>query len=127
MTAAQRLSADRLIEAKGQAVTLTRQASGEYNPATGAASITTTTQTGKGVILPFAVGLRKMAGGNVVMGDAQCLLSALDTAGEPLDPAPVVGDKLTDAAGKAHEITEVNPLQPAGMALIYDLTVRAAA
>lgn len=46
MTVAQRSTANRLIADKGQTVTLTRRASGAYNPATGTSAITTTTQTG---------------------------------------------------------------------------------
>lgn len=124
MTAAQRLSADRMIEAKGQAVTLTRQASGGYDPATGSASVTTTTQTGKGVILPFGPGLRKMAGTNITADDRQCILSGLASDGSVIT-APKVGDTLTDAAGLVYEITETAPLAPAGLTIIYELTVRA--
>lgn len=126
MTAAQRLSANRMIEAKGQTVTLTRQVPGAYNTATATASITSTTQTGKGVILPFGEGLRKMAGTNIAIGDKQCLLSALKSDGTALT-APQVGDTITDANSVVYEITEVAPLAPAGLAIFYDLTVRAAA
>ncbi len=123
MTAAQRLSADRMIEAKGQSVTLTRNASGTYNPATGTAAITTTTQTGNGVILPFALGIRKRGDSNVTAADRKCLLSALSASGTALT-APVVDDKLTDANGNAYVITEVTPLAPAGLDIMYTLTVR---
>lgn len=123
MTTAQRLSADRMIEAKGQAVTLTRRTSGAYNPATGTASVTTTTQTGKGVILPFAQGIRKMAGSTVLATDRQCLLSALKSDGTALTP-PQVDDTLTDANGDVWAVTEVNALAPAGLDIMFDLTVR---
>lgn len=126
MTAAQRLSADAMIEAKGQAVTLTRQEAGSYDPATGTSSVTETTQTGKGVILPFGPGLRKMAGTNITADDRQCILSGLNASGGALT-APKVGDTLTDAAGLVYEITETAPLAPAGLSIIYELTVRAAA
>jgi hypothetical protein len=121
MTAAAALTADRLIDAKGQAVTLTRRTSGAYNTATGAAAITTTTQTGKGVILPFATGLRKIAGTNIPATECQCLLSAVGIT------APEVDDTLTDAAGTVWSIVEVTTLAPAGEALLHDLTVRASA
>jgi hypothetical protein len=126
MTTAQRLSADRMIEAKGQAVTLTRRASGSYNPATGAASVTTTTQTGKGVILPFAQGIRKAPGTTVLATDRQCLLSALKSDGTALT-APQVDDTLTDSNGDVWAVTEVSPLAPAGLDIIYELTLRGAA
>lgn len=126
MTTAQRLTAANMIAAKGQAVTLTRQASGTYNPATGAAAITTSTQTGKGVILPFGQGIRKRADSSVTQADRLCFLSALNTAGTALTE-PVVNDKLTDAAGNIYTITEVSPLEPAGLAVLYELTIRSAA
>lgn len=125
MTVAQRLSAHAMIEAKGQTVTLTRRAAGAYNTATGAASITTTTQTGKGVILPLG-GYRKVNGSSVVAGDEVLLLSGLTTSGAVLT-APVVGDDVTGADGSAYVITEIDPLRPAGLSIIYDCIVRRAA
>lgn len=121
-----RATADRLIEAQGQAVTLTRRASGTYNPATGASAVTTSTQTGKGVILPLSAGFRHLGGTNIPAGSVQCLLSALNTAGAALT-APEVDDRLTDAAGKVWAITEVSPLEPAGTVYVYDLMLKAAA
>ena len=116
MTSASALSADSMIAAKGQAVTLTRREAGAYNPATGTAAITTTTQTGKGVILPLS-GLRKVMG-NVLATDCQCLLSSVGIT------APVVDDTLTDVTGKVWTITIVEPFAPSGEALFYDLTIR---
>lgn len=123
MTALQRTSANRMIAAKGQTVTLTRRAAGAYNPATATSAITETTQTGKGVILPFASGLRKMAGTTIPASDQQCYLSALNSAGAALT-APQVDDTLTDANAQVYTITEVAPLSPAGLSIIYELTVR---
>lgn len=125
MTAAQRLSADSMIEAKGQAVTLTRHAEGAYNPATATAAITTSTQTGKGVILPFGQGARYQAGSNVIAADKLCYLSALTSSGSVVT-APQVGDTITDANSVVYEITEVAPLAPAGLTIIYEIKMRAA-
>lgn len=124
MTIAQRSSADRMIAAKGQTVTLTRQASGSYDTATGTAAITTTTQTGKGVILPLA-GYRK-AQGNIVAGDETLLLSGLNTAGAALT-APHVDDSVTDAGGNVFHLVMVDPLHPAGLDIIFDCVIRRAA
>lgn len=126
MTVAQRSRAHDLIEAKGQTVTLTRNASGTYNPATGTATITTSTQTGKGVILPFAQGIRKRSDSNVTAADRYCILSGLNSAGAALTE-PRVDDKLTDSASNAYVITEVSPLEPAGLPIIWELTIRSAA
>lgn len=124
MTVAQRLSANAMIEAKGQSVTLTRRAPGAYNTATGSASITPTTQTGKGVILPLS-GFRKVNGSSVVAGDETLLLSALATSGVALT-APKVGDHVTGSDGAAYVLTAIDPLRPAGLAIIYDCVVRRA-
>ena len=124
MTTAQRSSAYAMIEAKGQTVTLTRRASGAYNPATGAASITTSTQTGKGVILPFGQGLRKMTGTNIPTGAVQCYLAGLTTAGAALTE-PKVDDTLTDANALVYTVTEVSRLAPAGLPILYELTLKA--
>lgn len=126
MTAAQRTSADRMIAAKGQAVTLTRRSAGAYNTATGAATVTTSTQTGKGVILPFGPGLRNQSGSAITADDRQCLLAALNTAGTALTE-PKVNDELTDANSVKYTVTEVSPLAPAGLSIIYELTIRGAA
>ena len=125
MTAAQRLSADRMIAAKGQTVTLTRRSAGAYSPATGAATITTSTQTGKGVILPFGQGIRKRADSNVTSADRLCYLSGLNSAGTALTE-PKVDDTLTDANGAVYSVTEVSPLEPAGLPIMFELTIRSA-
>jgi hypothetical protein len=119
-----RSSADRLIASKGQAITLTRQASQTYDPATGSATITTSTQSGRGVILPFSA-FRK-AQGNVVEGDQQLLLSALTSSGTVLT-APHVDDTATDANSNVWSIVSVDPLSPGGTDLIYDCVIRRAA
>ncbi|MFA9200505.1 MAG: hypothetical protein ACEQR8_04845 [Cypionkella sp.] len=125
MTASQRSRAAQLIAAKGQTVTLTRRAAGSYDTATGASSITATTQTGTGVVLPMSA-FRKASDAIVVEGDRQLLLSALTSAGAALT-APVVDDTVTLADGSVASIVAVDPLSPAGMDLIYDCTIRKAA
>lgn len=121
MTVAQRLSADSIIAAKGQAVTLTRRASGTYDPAVGASAITTTTQTGKGVILPLG-GYRKVNGTSIVAGDEMLLLSGLDSDGVAL-AEPDVNDSI-DAGGKVYTLTVVDTLRPAGLPIMFDCVVR---
>jgi len=123
MSTSAQLSANRVIASKGQSVTITRQASGSYDPATGSASITPSTQNAKGVILPFSTGLRKMAGSNIPATDKQCLISPIAVLGADLI-APMVDDTLTDASGQVYKIVEVNPLAPDGTNVLFDLTVR---
>jgi len=114
-----------MIERKGQIVTLTRRAPGAYNPATGTASVTTTTQQASAVILPFSQGIRKASGTDVLATDRWCILSGLTIDGAALSP-PVVNDTLTDASNDIWTITEVSPLTPAGLDIIYELTIRGA-
>jgi len=121
LTVAQRLSADGIIAAKGQTVTLTRRASGAYNPATGASAITETTHTGKGVILPLG-GYRKVNGTSIVAGDEMLLLSGLDSDGVAL-VEPGVNDNI-DAGGKVYTVTVVDTLRPAGLPILFDCVVR---
>lgn len=121
MTVSQRSSAYEMIAAKGQTVTLTRSVEGAYNPATSKASITTTTQTGKGVILPLSAGVKFLGGSNIPKGAKQCLLAGVGTNGAAL-ALPHVGDVLTAGAVK-YTVVEVSPLEPAGLPIIYDLTI----
>jgi len=120
-------AADMLSEF-GQSVTLTRQAAGTYDPATGQAAITTSTQAGKGVILPLGAMRRSMMGGgdNIIEGDQELLLSGLTASGGVLT-VPHVSDTVTDSAGDVWTITTIDPLSPAGTAILYDCIVRRAA
>lgn len=115
-------TATRLLTAKGQTVTLTSRAAGSYNPATGAASVTTSTQAAKAVLLPKS-GLRNQGNAEVPAGDVQCLLSAMTTAGAVLT-APQVNDTVTDVNSRVLTVIEVAPLAPDGTAVMYDLTLR---
>lgn len=119
-------TATRLIASKGQTVTLTSRTAGSYSPSTGAATVTTATQSVKAVILPLSQGVRKMSGADVPQGDVQCLLAALTTAGATLT-APDVNDTVTDVNGRVLSIVEVAPLAPDGTTVLYDCKARSAA
>lgn len=125
MTVKQRSTADRLIEAKGQVITLTRRAPSAYDPATGTSAITLTTQTGKGVILPLSP-MTKANASNIVAGDQQMLLSSLNSTGGVLT-VPHVDDTATLANGEVVSIVSVDPLSPAGLDILYDCVVRRSA
>ena len=116
-----RTEAADMIADFGQAVTLTRRASGTYDPATGSAAITTSTQSGKGVILPLSA-FRK-SGDSIIEGDQQFLLSALTSTGTVLT-APHVNDTVTLADGNVVTIIALDPLTPAGTSILYDCIVR---
>lgn len=121
-------AADMLSEF-GQALTLTRKATGAYDPATGSAAPADTTQAGKGVILPLGTLMRRamMGGGdNIIEGDQELLLSALTATGGVLT-VPHVNDTVTDAAGDVWTIVTLDPLSPAGVPILFDCIVRRAA
>lgn len=123
MTIQHRATAARLITDKGQSVTITHREAGAYDPATGTAAITTSTQAGKGVILPLA-GYRKVGVGNIVAGDETLLLSALKADGSVLT-RPDVGDTVTATDGTVYGLIAVDPLHPDGMDSLLDCVARA--
>jgi hypothetical protein len=120
-----RADAAAMLAEDGQSMTLTRRTSGAYDPATGSASITTTTQTVYGAIFPLSAFAKQQ--GNVVFGDQQCLLAGETTAGVALNPVPKVDDTLTDANSVVWSIISVEPLSPAGTDVLHDLVIRRAA
>jgi len=118
-------AADMLAEF-GQAITLTRRFWGASDPATRSSAITETTQAGKGVILPLGSMMRRAfsgGGDNIIEGDQELLLSALTATGTVLT-VPHVNDTITDANGDAWSIVTIDPLSPAGTAVLYDCVVR---
>lgn len=124
MTSAKRLAAHQMLTAQGQTVTLTRRTGGSYDVATLSATITTSTQTGKGVIFDFPAGLRKAGNTNIPAGARECYLSALNTAGTVLT-RPEVDDLLTDAGGTIYTVSGVSELAPAGVDIMYILVLEA--
>lgn len=112
------MSANSLIAAKGQPVTLTVHAPGAYDLANNTVALTDTTVETVGVVLPISRGLRHMAGSNIGVDDQQLLLPG-DIAQPPLDTKATIG-------GKTYTMIEVAPLAPAGEALIYDCLIRGA-
>lgn len=115
-----------LIAKKGKTVTLTSRTAGSYSPSTGAATVTTATQSVKAVILPLTQGVRKMSGADVPQGDVQCLLSPETTAGVTLT-GPDINDTVTDVNGRVLSVVEVAPLAPDGTTVLYDCKLRSAA
>jgi hypothetical protein len=125
MTAAQRSTADRMLTSKGQTVTLTYVGTSVYDPATGTSTNTAPDpETVSGTFFPLSA-FRK-AQGNIVEGDQQLLLSALNTAGTAIT-APHINGTVTDANGDVWTIIAAEPLSPAGLTIMFDCIVRRAA
>lgn len=113
------------IAEAGQSLTLTYTGGATYDPATGTTSgAAPDPETVAGVILPLSA-FRKTLG-SIVEGNQQLLLSAVNSAGTAI-AAPQVNGTITDANAKVWTITAVEPLNPGGVAIIYDCIVRRAA
>jgi len=113
-------TANKMLKGKGQAVTITRRTSGAYDPTTGAATVTTTTQVGWGAIFDYSD--RNIDGELILSGDKQLLLSAVNSTGTALT-APEVNDTVT-AGGVVRTITRIKALSPAGTTVLFDINLR---
>lgn len=126
MTVAQRSSAANMLAKKGQSMTLAYVGGGTYDPATGTTSGSApASATVKGAILPLAP-FKKAGNSNIVEGDQSLLLSAIDTSGNAITE-PMVNGSVTDANAEPWTLIAVEPLAPAGLAILYDCIVRRAA
>jgi hypothetical protein len=120
-----RISVAQSLADDGQSVTLAYVGTSVYDPATGTTTNTAPDpETVQGAIFPLSA-FRK-AQGNVVEGDQQLLLSALNTAGAAIT-APQVNGTITDANAKPWTIIAVDPLSPGGTDVLYDCVIRRAA
>ena len=118
--------ADELLTEYGQAVTLTRSTVGAYDPATGTAAVTTTTQAAIGAVFDYglhASGATSILGSLIKIGDRQLLLSTKNAAGGALT-APVIDESTVTIGGVVHTITHVKTLTPSGTAVLYDCNIR---
>ena len=117
------ITANKLLVSKGQIITLTTIVPGTYDIAASKVTNTTITQTGTGAVIDWSS--RQIDGNLIKIGDKNLLLSPLNTAGAALT-APILGDKVTDAAGVIY--TVVAPLKtvsPAGTLVLFDCNLRA--
>lgn len=113
-----RSTAGRLLTSYGQSMTLTKRASGAYNPATGASTVTETTYTVRGAVFDYSGGAYKLAPMLIQAGDRRALVAA-----DGLSVAPEPADRLT-IAGAIWSIVTVTPTDPGGTAVVYECQVR---
>jgi hypothetical protein len=112
----------KLITSKGQSMTWSRRVASAYDPATGAASITTTDSICRGLILDYPEktysAVATDGGMLVVRGDRKLLLAASGMSGfpQPEDTFLVGSDVWSVVATKA--------VDPAGTVLVYECQVR---
>lgn len=110
-------SALRMLTRFGQDVTRTASTVGTYNPATGAASVSTAATTRKGVKLPFTSGTTTVRGQLVQSEDAELYLDA--------EGAVTLTDKFT-IGGAIFSVVSFDELAPAGTAVLYTVHIRRA-
>lgn len=122
MTVAQRSTAERLITAKGQTVTIAGTASSTYDPSTGITTPTAYSATTTAVVLPLDKA-RKIDGTLIKQGDETLLISALSTAGAAITEPPV-NSVVTLADGSKRTIIAIDQLSPAGLIIMFDAVVR---
>ena len=114
-------TSDRLLISKGQAVVLKHIVVGEYVPGSGVET-TVSTQYGTGAVVEWDS--NQIDGTLILTGDKRLLLSALNTSGAALT-APVLGDTVTDAAGRVYTLTApLETLSPAGTVVLYTCNLR---
>lgn len=113
-------TAAELLEEFGQSVTLTSKTSGAYSPSTGAAAVTTSTQTVSAVVLDY--GSRDIDGTLIRAGDKRLLMAPKTTDGEDLT-APVVDDTVA-VGSTTYTIKGIKELSPAGTVVLFDCNIR---
>lgn len=99
-------------------MTLTKRASGAYDPSTGASTVTSTAYTFKGAVLDYSGGAYKPAPMLIQAGDRRALIPA-----EGLSVAPESTDHLTIGSVRWAIVT-VTPTDPGGTAVVYECQVR---
>lgn len=107
---------DKLLTKFGQSLIITHIANGAYDPETGMAATTTTTQNAIGAI--FDYGTKDIDGTLIKSGDKKLLLSP---AGITI---PTVGDSVTIGAAVS-KITMIKEVSPAGTPVLYQANLRA--
>lgn len=100
----------------GAPVTRRAVTTGAYDPATGAASVTTADTVRTGVFFDFKAGAQYERGQLIQVGDKRLLLDASATV--------ALADRFVDGAGVEWSIVSLGSIAPAGVAVLYDIHVR---
>lgn len=111
----------RLLTKYGQVLTLTTQASGAYDTATGSVAVTGSSQSAIGAVFDYST--HEIDQSIVLAGDKRLYLSPLLADGSALVP-PSIDDTVT-VNGITYTIKKINALSPAGTPVLYDCNVRA--
>lgn len=123
MTAAQRATADRMLSAKGQAVTIAGGTPGTYDPATGETTPGSNYSAATSAVLLPLDKTKKVDGTMIKQGDETLLISALG-ANDAAIAEPPVNSVVTLADGSTRTIVAIEALAPAGLTIMFDAVVR---
>ena len=107
--------ADELLTEFGQAVTIRHRTAGAYDPATGAVAVTTTDETGRGVLRDYKT--RHIDGTMILRGDKYVLLSPVGITAPDTDDRIVIG-------GVDYAVVSIETEAPAGTALLHTVQIR---
>lgn len=99
----------------GQSVTINKKTTGAYDPATGTATVTASTQTGVGVV--FDVNKKDIDNTLVLQGDKTLLLSQIGIDNINVNDSVTIGTKT-------YNVTSVQDLNPAGTNVMYTCNIR---
>jgi len=108
-------TAQRLIAAKGAAITITRVVEGDYDPNLGTTAETTTTVSTYAVLDNYS--------GTMQIEDVEIGDKRLWVAGLGMSFVPQPGDKVT-ADGATWVVVAVDKINPDAAVYVYDLQVR---
>lgn len=107
-------TASGLLSDKGQPMTLTQKTTGEYDPETASAPVTTATETVYGAVFDYAA--KDIDGTLIKRGDKRVIMEATSLT-------PTSTDTLT-IGGVVHNIVEAVPINPGGVVVIYKVQAR---
>jgi hypothetical protein len=106
-----------LLEEFGMSVALKKSTTGAYNPSTSAAAVTTSNKSV--VAVELQIDKAKVNGSTIVATDRRFYMSA---NGGSVVPEP--NDIITLPTKEVLRVTDVLPLAPAGVAVLFDVYAR---
>lgn len=116
------------LRRKGGPVLVTIQTAGEYDPETSSAPSSETTYEGRATIFEYGLigsGRQAAPASDVLQGDKQMLLAALQDNGEPMpEPLPET-TRVAAPDGRVYVVRNVKTLAPDGVAQMYELHLTA--
>lgn len=117
-------SAHAAIKGAGALVTVSWSVTPDYDPNAPDAPDTAISVTTYGAMVPYpAHKVGTQADALIRAGDRNLLMSALDLAGAAIPEIPP-NAVITDAAGGRWHVANAEPIAPAGVAVMYDITAR---